>query len=77
MFTLNVVGGTDRLKPSLNEKSKRGNHIIKMIMTRSVPPKPYLIIAFRFCPRGVGYFYNEVMRIIKEAFFKRFNKIKD
>jgi len=48
MLALNVAGGTDLVKVSLNENSRSGNQMIKMIMTRRVPPKPYLIRAFLF-----------------------------
>ena len=58
MFTLHVVGGTARLKPSLNENSSSGNQMISMIMTSKVPPNPYFMMAFRLEPRGVGYFFN-------------------
>jgi hypothetical protein len=56
MSTLAEFGGTDRLKPALNENNNNGNQIINIIPTNKIPPKPYLTTARRFEPRGVGYF---------------------
>ena len=53
-----VEGGTVLLKPALNENSKSGNQMIKIIPANKTPPKPYFIIALRFSPRGVGNFYK-------------------
>jgi hypothetical protein len=53
---LQLVGGTVLLNPLLNENKSNGNHIIKMIAVSNVPPNPYLMIALRLVPLGVGYF---------------------
>ena len=52
--TVHAVGGLTLKTVLANEKITRGNQIMKMMMTNSNPPTPYLINAFFFMPRGVG-----------------------